>query len=201
MVSKSIQVLFIRIYTIIKLNLIFWVLAFAGGIVAGVGPGILTVSELYYTHGFDYREITFKSAWSSFKGNFKKGNTIFWTFAAKELFLSYSLYMSVQLQGPIFIISDFVIIAMLLLSICLFWYVMNIQSGFEIDYLNSLKLAFAHFFYNFFDNVKEIIGLIVIIGVTYRYKGLILFASISAMILITHAIGKNWIKHVDEVYK
>ncbi|WP_334330380.1 DUF624 domain-containing protein [Companilactobacillus sp. HBUAS59699] len=201
MVSKSIQVLFIRIYTIIKLNLIFWILAFAGALVAGVGPSILTVSELYYTHGFDYREITFQTAWSRFKENFQKGNLIFWTFAATELFLSYSLYMSVQLQGLIFIISDFVIIAMLILSVCLFWYVVNIQSGFTINYLNSLKLAFAHFFYNFFDNVKEIIGLIIIIGVTYQYKGLILFASVSAMILVTHAIGKNWIKHVDEVYK
>lgn len=201
MVSKSIQVLFIRIYTIIKLNLIFWILAFFGVIIAGVGPSILTVSELYYTHGFDYREITFKVAWAKFKENFQKGNTIFWTFAAVEMFLSYSLYMSVQLQGLIFLISDFVIIAMLLLSICLFWYVVNIQSGFKINYLNSLKLALAHFFYNFFDNVKEILGLIIIIGITYHYKGLILFASISAMILVTHAIGKNWIKHVDEVYK
>ncbi|WP_125588229.1 YesL family protein [Companilactobacillus jidongensis] len=201
MVSKSIQVLFIRIYTIIKLNLIFWVLAFAGGLVAGIGPSLLTVSELYYTNEFDYREITFNTAWSKFKTNFKKGNTIFWTFTAVEIFLSYSLYTSVQLHGLIFIVSDFVIIAMLLLAFCLFWYVMNIQSGFTINYLNSLKLAFAHFFYNFFDNVKEIFGLAIIIGVTYRYKGLILFASISAMILITHAIGKNWLKHVDEVYK
>lgn len=201
MVSKSIQVLFIRIYTIIKLNLIFWALAFAGVLVAGIGPSVLTVSELYYTHGFDYREITFRSAWSKFKTNFKKGNTIFWTFAAVEILLSYSLYMSVQLHGLIFIISDFVIIAILLLAICLFWYVMNIQSGFVINYPNSLKLALAHFFYNFFDNVKEIVALVIVIGVTYRYKGLILFASVSAMILITHAVGKNWLKHVDEVYK
>lgn len=199
MVSRTVQQIFIKVYTIIKLNLFFWGLSFCGGIILGVGPALLVVNELYYDYGFQYGQVSWKIAWKLFKENFTAGNELFYSFAVVTVVLSYSLFLSVQLRGLSFIVTDFIIGIVLLSTICIYAYVLSIKAGFEINIINGFKLACAHFFFNFFDNIKEIIGLAVVIGVTYKFSGLILFATVSLMIIYTQYVGRNWHMHVEEL--
>lgn len=199
MVSQAVQQLFIKAYTIIKLNLLFWALSFAGGIVLGVGPSLMVVNELFYDNGYDYGQMTWKKAWALFKKDFNIGNKVFYAFASVSFVLSYSLFLSVQVPGLLFLVIDFIIAIVLLAIICIYAYTLNIKAGFEINMINSFKLACAHYFFNFFDNLKQILGLVVILGITYKFLGLILFATISLTVVYTQFVGQNWIKHVDEL--
>lgn len=199
MVSQAVQQLFIKAYTVIKLNLLFWALSFSGGLILGIGPSLMVINELFYDHGYNYSQFTWKKSWCLFKKNFDMGNKIFYSFAAIAFILSYSLFLSVQIPGLVFLIIDFIIVIVLLAIVCIYAYTLNIKAGFEINYLNSFKLACAHYFFNFFDNLKQIVGMAIILGITYKFLGLILFATVSLMIIYTQFVGKNWLKHVDEL--
>jgi len=199
MVSRAVQQIFIKAYTVIKLNLLFWALSFCGGLVLGIGPSLLVINELYYDYGFQYGQMTWKTAWKLFKKNFNEGNKLFYAFAITAFLLSYSLYLSVQLQGLMFLIIDFLIAIVLLAVICIYAYTLNIKSGFDINALNSFKLACAHYFFNFFDNLKELFGIAIVLGITYKFSGLILFATFSLMMMYTQFVGKNWHAHVQQL--
>lgn len=199
MVSQAVQQLFIKAYTIIKLNLLFWALSFAGGLVLGIGPSLMVVNELFFDNGYDYGQMTWKKTWKLFKQNFSIGNRLFYSFFAVAFILSYSLFLSVQVPGLLFIVIDFIIAIVLLAIICIYAYTLNIKAGFDINVINSFKLACAHYFFNFFDNLKQLLGLIVILGITYKFLGLILFATVSLIVIYTQFVGQNWIKHVDEL--
>lgn len=199
MISRAVQQVFIKAYTIIKLNLFFWGLSFCGGLILGVGPAFLVINELYYDYGFHYGQVSWKIAWQLFKENFIEGNKLFYGFLVIVSLLSYSLFLSVQLHGLAFILTDFIIAIVLLSTICIYAYMLSIKVSFEINLINSFKLACAHFFFNFFDNMKELIGLAVIIGITYKFSGLILFANFSLMIVYTQFVGRSWQVHVEEL--
>lgn len=199
MISRAVQQIFIKAYTIIKLNLFFWGLSLCGGLVLGVGPALLVINELYYDYDFHYGQMSWKVAWKLFKENLTEGNKLFYSFAIVIFLLGYSLFLSVQLHGLTFIVTDFIIAIVLLATICIYAYVLNIKVSFEINLINSFKLACAHFFYNFFDNMKEILGIAVIIGITYKFSGLILFATFSLTVVYTQFVGKNWQSHVEEL--
>ena len=63
MLGKVLEELFIRIWVVIKLTLYFWIYTFVGGIIFGLGTAWKTVNELFYLHGFEYKEITLKRGW------------------------------------------------------------------------------------------------------------------------------------------
>ena len=199
MVFQAVQQLFIKAYTVIKLNLIFWALSFCGGLILGFGPALMVVNELFYDYGYDYGQMTWKNIWPMFKSKLNTGNKLFYSFAFVAFILSYSLFLSVQIQGLLFLVIDFIIAIVLLAVICIYAYTLNIKAGFDINIMNSFKLACAHYFFNFFDNLKQIVGLVIILGITYKFLGLILFATVSLMIIYTQFIGQNWLKHVDEL--
>ena len=53
MIGKALEEFFIRIWVVVKLTLIFWLLALTGLFVFGLGPAFKVVTELYLEHGFD----------------------------------------------------------------------------------------------------------------------------------------------------
>lgn len=109
MIGKALEEFFIRIWVVVKLTLIFWLLALTGLFVLGLGPAFKVVTELYLEHGFDYKSISVKQAYQIFKRDYLRANIIFWLYTSLSLLLAYNLYLSVQIQGLLFLVIDFIL--------------------------------------------------------------------------------------------
>lgn len=197
MVSSGIQRLFYVAWMVIKLNLYFVLFSLMGGILFGIGPAFQTMNDLLVEHGLDYQMITFKGFLSGWKANFKRGNLHFWLFAGFAFLLAYNLYLSVQIQGLLWVIIDFFLFFVLLLTCVLFLYVTLYQTSYEISTLNVIKLAFISVFLNFGTFLKILFGVVSILLVTWQFKGLLLFATFSLLVIWSGYATKDSRKLVE----
>ena len=186
MLGKVLEELFIRIWVIIKLTLYFWIYTFAGGIIFGLGAAWKTVNELFYLYGFEYKEITIKRGWNIYKRNFLRGNLLF------------SLYLSVQIKGLIFLAIDFILLFALLCLFATYQYSMILDSEYTISVPNLLKLSFISVFSSFSSFLKIIIGSGIILGVTWQFKGLILFGVIGLLTVWNGTMTTHWREELDK---
>ncbi|VDG20138.1 hypothetical protein [Lactobacillus alimentarius DSM 20249] [Lactiplantibacillus mudanjiangensis] len=192
MLSTGLQKAFIRLYTIIKLSLFFWLFSFCGLLILGIGPSLLMISDLYHHNGWHYQLDSFKAAWQLFKQYFKVGNAYFYGWVGLLVLLSFNLWYSVRLRGLIFLILDFVIIFAIILVICVFNGLIVLAGAYSTSTINLLKLAFIQFFSNFFNVLKTVLGYVIILGFTYKFPGLILFGTVPAILIWTAFIGRPW---------
>ena len=158
MLGKALETLFIRVWVVMKLTFYFWIYTLMGAIVLGIGPAYKTVNELFYLYGFEYKEITFKRGWETFKQTFVRGNVLFGLFLAGTFLLGYNLYLSVQIQGILFLITDFILIFSLLYIYSTYQYSLILDSEYEISIPNLLKLSFVSGFSSFSTFLKLLIG-------------------------------------------
>ena len=186
MLGKVLEELFIRIWVIIKLTLYFWIYTFAGGIIFGLGAAWKTVNELFYLYGFEYKEITIKRGWNIYKRNFLRGNLLF------------SLFLSVQIKGLIFLAIDFILLFALLCLFATYQYSMILDSEYTISVPNLLKLSFISVFSSFSSFLKIIIGSGIILGVTWQFKGLILFGVIGLLTVWNGTMTTHWREELDK---
>lgn len=198
MLGKVLEELFIRIWVVIKLTLYFWIYTFVGGIIFGLGTAWKTVNELFYLHGFEYKEITLKRGWNIYKRNFLRGNLLFSLFLSSTALLSYNLYLSVQIKGLIFLAIDFILLFALFCLFDTYQYSMILDSEYTISVPNLLKLSFISFFSSFSSFLKIIIGSSVIIAVTWQFKGLILFGVIGLLTVWNGTMTKQWREELDK---
>ncbi|WP_412989145.1 YesL family protein [Pediococcus siamensis] len=198
MISLGLQKIFIRSYVLIKLSLLFWLYAFAGGLLLGIGPALLTIADLYKQHHWHYERIKVREGWQLFKHNFKRGNLYFYLFVATMTGLSYNLYLSVQSRGLVFILTDFIIIFGLLIVLSMFHFGIWLTANYELSFQALIKLAFIQFFNNFWEVIKLLAGLGAIFLLTYKFPGLILFGSIPGMLLWTAFVSKKWVTKLEK---
>ncbi|MGM0126143.1 hypothetical protein IGI37_003544 [Enterococcus sp. AZ194] len=198
MIGKALEAFFIRIWVVIKLNLYFWLYSVAGLFVAGVGPALKAVNELFAAHEFEYKEITFKEGWQLFKVNFKRGNGFFWFYGALFAVLAYNLYLSVQIKGLAFLVIDFILLFALLYTYATYQYTLLLDSEYDISMKNVIKLAFISTLSSFTNFLKIVIGGAVILWFTWKYKGLILFGTVAAIQLWNYYSTQTWRGLIDE---
>ncbi|MFO7175169.1 DUF624 domain-containing protein [Enterococcus faecium] len=198
MLGKVLEELFIRIWVVIKLTLYFWIYTFAGGIIFGLGAAWKTVNELFYLYGFEYKEITIKRGWNIYKRNFLRGNLLFSLFLSGTALLSYNLYLSVQIKGLIFLAIDFILLFALLCLFATYKYSMILDSEYTISVPNLLKLSFISVFSSFSSFLKIIIGSGIILGVTWQFKGLILFGVIGLLTVWNGTMTTHWREELDK---
>lgn len=198
MVGKALETLFIKIWVIIKLNLFFWLFSCCGLVVAGVGPALKTMNDLFVTHEFNYKDITLKEGWERFKQNFVRGNILFYGVVVLLSFLAYNLFLSVQIQGLLFLAIDFLLVFAMIYGLVTFQYALLLDSSYEIGLKNLLKLAFISTLSNFTNLLKIAIGIAVILFITWKFKGLILFGTFSMIQLWSFAATKSWRETIDE---
>lgn len=198
MLGKTLETVFIKTWVIVKLNLLFWLFSAAGLIVAGIGPALKTVNDLFATHGFEYKDITIKEGWQRFKANFIRGNGLFYSACLSIVFFMYNLFLSVQIQGIVFLMIDFLLVFGIIYLVVVFQYALLLDSYYDINLGNLLKLSFVSTLSSFMNLLKIAIGTAVIIYVTWQYKGLILFGTVSLMQLWTFYATKNWRETLDE---
>ena len=183
MESTGIQRLFYFTWSVIKLNIFFILLSLAGGIILGVGPAWQVLSDLVQEHGIDYEKMTFKKAWSLWKETFKTSNMHFWLFTAISAFLGYNLYLSAQLMGGFWLFVDFLLMFVLLIISVLYFYVVLYTSNYDISLIDVVKLSFISIFLNFWVFVKVLFGVVSLLLLTWHFKGLVLFATFSLLMM------------------
>ncbi|MCT0502920.1 YesL family protein [Lactococcus cremoris] len=198
MIGKALEEFFIRIWGVVKLTLIFWLLALSGLLVLGIGPAFKVVTELYLEHGFEYKLISVKQAYQVFKRDFLRANLIFWFYTALSLLLAYNLYLSVQIQGLMFIVIDFILFFGITYLMTAFEYSMIFDSQFDISFGNLLKMSFISNFISFKTYLKLLFGIVVICVLTWRFKGLILFGLIGLLQVYSLSVTKDWRLKIEE---
>ena len=198
MVGKALEKLFIKVWVIVKLNLFFWLFSCCGLIVAGVGPALKTVNELFVSHEFNYKEITLKDGWNTFKKNFVRGNLLFYGLGLLLSVLAYNLFLSVQIQGIAFLMIDFLLVFAMIYGIVTYQYTLLLDSYYEIGLKNLLKLAFISTLSNFTNLLKIAIGVSLIVFITWKFKGLILFGTVSMIQIWSFTATKSWRQTIDQ---
>lgn len=197
MLGKAMETLFIRVWVMMKLNLFFWLFSAAGGVVFGIGPALKVISELFVAHGFEYKEITLKEGWQLFKHHFQRGNVLFWGFTMIAAFLAYNLYLSLQVQGLLFLMIDFILVFALLYLFATFMYVLIFDANYDISLGHLVRLGFTSNFSSFITFLKMIIGSGVILGFTWKYKGLILFGTVALLFIWNYLTTKYWRTEIE----
>ncbi|MGX7417543.1 YesL family protein [Carnobacterium gallinarum] len=198
MLGKYLETFFNRCYLFIKLSLIFWGLALAGGLIFGIGPALVTIANLFGEYRWEFKQMKVSVCWEIYKENFKRGNLLFYIFSAISLFLSYNLYLSVQINGLIFIMIDFMIIFALFYTALSFWFAILIQSQYDCQLKDLFKLAGALVFMSFKNLLVLTIGGILLLVVTYKFPGLILFGSIGFWIVFLTNVAQSLFEQLDQ---
>lgn len=195
--GRALETIFIRVWVIMKLNLYFWLFSLAGGVILGIGPALKVISELFVVHGFEYKNITLKEGWQLFKHHFQRGNVLFLGFVMISAFLAYNLYLSLQVQGLLFLMIDFILLFALLYLFSTFMYVLIFDASYEISIGHLVRLGFTSSFSSFTTFLKMIIGSGVILGFTWEYKGLILFGLAAMLFIWNYLATKYWRTEIE----
>ena len=198
MIGKALETFFIRIWVIVKLTLIFWILTATGLVIAGIGPALKAITVLYLSYDFDYKSITLKEAFQIFRKEFARANLIFWIYTAMFALLSYNLYLSVQISGLLFLAIDFILFFASIFVMIAFEYALLLDSQFEISLKNLVGLSFISNLVNFMTYLKLLVGLALIFALTYQFKGLILFGMVGLLQVYCVSVTKSWRNHVEE---
>lgn len=169
-------------WLIIKLNLIFHLLCVLGLYIFGVGPALQVVSKLFQESQLDYKEVTFKRMFSLWRIYFKRSNYQFYFFLGLFLFVTYNLYLSIQMIGFFWLMLDFLLVTMLVSLFVCYQYIIVYEGYYVMSFLQSIKLAIISLFLNFRTFWKILIGISIILGITWYMKGLFIFGTISLIL-------------------
>lgn len=183
MLGTGLERAFKMSWLVIKLNLFFHLFTLMGGILFGIGPSIQMVSDLFQLSKLDYKEVTFKEAFSIWKKRFVRSNIQFLIFLSIFGVLSYNLYLSVQLLGITWLIIDFILISAILFMYVAYQYIISYETSYEMPLFEMNKLAFISVFFGFGAFWKLLFGVVTIGFITWQMKGLFMFASISLLIM------------------
>lgn len=198
MVATTITNVFERVYTVMKMSLMFWVLTLMGGIILGVGPAFMIIMGMYHEHGWEYRAYAWGNLGILFKTHFIRGNALFYSVLLPQILIAYNIYLATQVRHPLFFVLNFMLIAMIIFLSIAYIYGLMIQASYEIDFYNLLKLSVISVFVNFFKIFRILMLMMCVLALTYRYKGLILFGSVGLFIVLMHWSLRGWIQEVDE---
>ncbi|PCS01032.1 DUF624 domain-containing protein [Lactococcus fujiensis] len=198
MVGRALEILFTRVWTVVKLTLIFWLLSICGGFIFGIGPALKVITEQYMAHGFDWKSISWKESFKMFKADFWKANALFLITLFFFLLLSYSLFLSVQIKGLIFFIIDFMLIFAIFILFVAYEYALIIGSQYRIELINLVKMSIISCFSSFSTFWKMTIGSFCILVLTWQFKGLILFGIVGLMQIYNAHVTKKWRNKIDE---
>lgn len=198
MIGSLVENIFKKVYTFMKLNFMFLMVAFMGGIFFGMGPAFLTISDLYVAHKFDYESIQFKDLPFLFKKNFRMGNRLFYIFFILIFIVVYNFYLSIQIRVPWIVFVQILMGFTILLLAVTYLYAVVLNSYYEIKIYDLLKLSFVSFFANILQLFRFIISMIAIYFIFRLMPGLLLFGIFSLLIVVAVESLASWIEVLDE---
>lgn len=198
MISNIVTEFFYKFYTLIKLNFMFVLVMLMGGIVAGIGPGILVISDMFQEYNWNFDAMKWSDLVPSFKENFKRGNALFYNWLIISLLFIYSIYIAVQIKTPFFFILSILLVFFLALISLTFLYAVTINSMFAVRYFNLMKLSFLSIFGNAKGTLLVIVGLVVLWGIIKIAPAAILFILVSYIVLLINLVSRKWLLLLDE---
>lgn len=198
MIGSLVENIFKKVYTFMKLNFMFLMVVFMGGVFLGMGPAFLTISDLYVAHKFDSESMQFKDLPFLFKKNFRMGNRLFYIFFILIFIVVYNFYLSIQIRVPWIVFVQILMGFTILLLAVTYLYAVVLNSYYEIKIYDLLKLSFVSFFANILQLFRFIISLIAIYFIFRLMPGLLLFGIFSLLIVVAVESLASWIEVLDE---
>ncbi|MGX7031045.1 YesL family protein [Vagococcus zengguangii] len=196
MISNGIYLVLNDVWGLVKLNFMFLAFSLLGGVVLGVGPAMLMVNDLILEYRLQSQQITWREGFERWKANFIRGNQIFYLYVLISAVLIYNLYICVQIKGLAWLILSFLLLFFTFMIGMVFLYMININSSFEISIVNLFKLSFATVFLNLGTFIKLITMIGLVLFLSWKMKGLLLFMTFSGLLFLTTLVIKKQVAHV-----
>lgn len=198
MIGQAAQNIFVKVYVVILMTIYFWIFTFAGLIVFGIGPSLRAVSELFMDNKWLYQNYHFKDGWRQFKTDFWRVNLHAWLFLGILAILAYNLYLSTQIKSSWILVIQFIIIFVIAMTFSLGVFTLLTRSRYDVSFKNALKLSIAQFFSNFSQLLFFLVATIILIMITAKWPGLILFIAPGAYIVFANWFSRKWYIKIDK---
>lgn len=203
MLGKWIEKFFRRTYVLMKLNFMFLVSTVMGGVIFGIGPAFLNVSDYYSTYGWQYEKMAWGDLWDRFKKNFKRGNALFYAYFIFIAFAVYNLFLSYQIKVNFILLIQFVLIFVIVFFSVSYLYAVAMNSRYDIKLWDLMKLSTIAFFGNLTRLLRFALSLFAIYFIYRYFPGLLMFGIFSGLVIVAVDSLQVWMMMVDEkiVYK
>ncbi|MFB9769058.1 DUF624 domain-containing protein [Lactiplantibacillus modestisalitolerans] len=198
-IGRAADKIFTRVFIVFIMTIYFWLFACAGLLIFGIGPAARTVTELYMDGQWDYHEYGLKKGWRRFRTDFWRINAHTWLFLGAGLVLAYNLYLSTTIKGAYWLVFvQFIIVAALIFDFCLAIFTLMTRSRYAVSFKNAVKLAIVQFFNNFMQLLGFIIMTGVLILISLKWPGMILFLSPGIYVVVADILSHQWYAKVDQ---
>lgn len=197
MIGSAMQKAFVRVLVVMILSLEFWLFSLAGLLILGWGPALRMITETYLNHGFKYREYSLKESWHLFKKYFWQANGHFYVFFVVTAFLFYDLYLTSQIKNNWILPIDILLVILLVFIPIIGIYTLHIESYFDIQFINAIKLAISEFFIDFSGLWRFFLGAGLCLVITRFFPGLLLFITIGFLIIWCDFTSKKWLLRIE----
>ncbi|CAM3113991.1 YesL family protein [Lactiplantibacillus plajomi] len=199
-IGRAADKIFTRVFIVLIMSVYFWIYTVAGLVIFGIGPAARTVTEMYMDKEWDYRLYSFKDGWHRFKTNFWQINLHAWLFIGAGAILAYNLYLSTQIRGAYWVIfSQFIIVFALLFDFCLAIFTLMLRSHYDVAFKDAIKLAIVQFFNNFMQLLVFVVMTAIMIMISMKWPGMILFMSPGIYMVVADILSKHWYEKIDQM--
>lgn len=151
--------LFMRVYFLMKLTSLLFVLSLYGGVFFGFVPASATLLFLYKVNGQDIEGYRLTSAFSYFKKQFVQANLVAALLLSVGLIVIYTIWFSIQLLPSLWIILALVSqFSLLIYVVSMYGLYLKLQVYYEFSAVVGLKLIASSLFLNGFALFKWWLG-------------------------------------------
>ncbi|WP_434433124.1 YesL family protein [Lactiplantibacillus paraplantarum] len=199
MIGRAADKIFTRVFIFLIMTVYFWIYTVAGLVVLGIGPAFRTVTEMHMDKQWDYRLYHFKEGWQRFKRHFWQMNLHTWLLLGVGAVLAYNLYLSLSIHTLWIIFIQFIIVFALIFDFSLAIFTVMLRSRYDVAFKDAIKLAIVQFFSNFTQLLTFIIGTIVLIVISLKWPGMILFLSPGIYMVGADRLSRRWYDKIDKM--
>lgn len=197
MLGRATQSIFTKVFVFLIMTLYFWVYSLMGLMVLGIGPALRAVSELYQAHQWQWRDYSFKQGFQQWRQDFWTVNAHTWLFFSVFGILGYNLYLSVQLRELWVVFVQFIIVAAMVLVFCLGVFTLMLRTHYDVSFKDAVKLAVVQFFAGFGQMLVFVLMTIIVIAVSLKWPGLILFLSVGTYLALADHLSQQMYTRID----
>lgn len=198
MIGNILDKIFRYTFTIMKLNFMFLMVTMMGGIVLGIGPAFLTISDLYVSYKFEHESMHFSKLNELFRRNFKRGNALFYSYGIITFIVVYNLFLSFQMKTGYVLFLQVIMIVMIVFLAISYLYANIINAYYNIKLFDLIKLSSLSFFANIIQLIRFGISLAAIYFIFKVIPALLLFGIFSLLVIVSAESLSSWIKVVEE---
>lgn len=163
------DVIFTRLFFIMRLSMIFVILLFCGGFIFGLSPALATILSLYHNYKTEAEQYTYSEAFEIFKKLFLQSNLVLLSIIGLQCFLSYGIYLLLQMEKNFFTLLLSIFNSLLFIYVYFIYTIyLKLQIYYEFNFLNGLKLSAMVVFFSLISLLKLLVGTIICVFVMWK---------------------------------